>query len=196
MRIAIGSDHAGFELKEAAKALLADEHCDVLDVGTYSQDPVDYADFAEAVGAAVQAHDAERGILLCGSGVGASMAANRMPGVRAGLCHDTYSAHQGVEHDDMNVLVLGGRVVGVELARELIHAFLNARFTGEARHLQRLAKLNAELDALLKSDETKKRLESEGADILRMDPAQFARFLHDEIEKWGKVVKQAGITAE
>jgi len=143
MRIAIGSDHAGFELKEAAKALLADEHCDVLDVGTYSQDPVDYADFAEAVGAAVQAHDAERGILLCGSGVGASMAANRMPGVRAGLCHDTYSAHQGVEHDDMNVLVLGGRVVGVELARELIHAFLNARFTGEARHLQRLAKLAA-----------------------------------------------------
>jgi len=143
MRVAIGSDHAGFELKEAAKALLAAEHCEVLDVGTHSSAPVDYADFAEAVGAAVQKHDAERGILLCGSGVGASMAANRMPGVRAGLCHDTYSAHQGVEHDDMNVLVLGGRVVGVELARELIHAFLNARFSGEARHVQRLAKMTA-----------------------------------------------------
>src|SRR5215471_11489930 len=143
MRVAIGSDHAGFELKEAAKALLLAEHWDVLDVGTHSKDPVDYADFAEAVGAALQGHDAERGIILCGSGVGASMAANRIPGVRAGLCHDTYSAHQGVEHDDMNVLVLGGRVVGVELARELIHAFLNARFSGEARHLRRLAKMTA-----------------------------------------------------
>src|SRR5262245_25069174 len=143
MRVAIGSDHAGFELKEAAKALLAAEHVDVLDVGTHTTDPVDYADFAEAVGAAVQKRDAERGILVCGSGVGASMAANRMPGVRAGLCHDIYSAHQGVEHDDMNVLVLGGRVVGIELARELIQAFLNARFTGEARHVQRLAKMTA-----------------------------------------------------
>src|SRR5262245_16309178 len=143
MRVAIGSDHAGFELKEAAKALLAAEHVDVLDVGTHTTDPVDYADFAEAVGAAVQKRDAERGILVCGSGVGASMAANRMPGVRAGLCHDIYSAHQGVEHDDMNVLVLGGRVVGIELARELIQAFLNARFTGEARHVKRLAKMTA-----------------------------------------------------
>ncbi len=143
MRIAIGSDHAGFDLKEAAKGFLAAEHCDVLDVGTHSRDPVDYADFAEAVGAALQGGGADRGIILCGSGVGASMAANRMPGVRAGLCHDTYSAHQGVEHDDMNVLVLGGRVVGVELARELIHAFLNARFSGEARHVRRLGKLTA-----------------------------------------------------
>src|SRR5262245_30869218 len=143
MRVAIGSDHAGFDLKEAAKALLLAEHCEVLDVGTHSKDPVDYADYAEAVAAAVQEQSAERGILLCGSGVGASMAANRIPGVRAGLCHDTYSAHQGVEHDDMNVLVLGGRVVGVELARELIHAFLNARFSGEARHLRRLAKMTA-----------------------------------------------------
>src|SRR5262245_50078284 len=131
MRVAIGSDHAGFDLKEAAKALLLAEHCEVLDVGTHSKDPVDYADYAEAVGAALQGHEAERGIILCGSGVGASMAANRIPGVRAGLCHDTYSAHQGVEHDDMNVLVLGGRVVGIELARELIHAFLHARFSGE-----------------------------------------------------------------
>jgi transaldolase/glucose-6-phosphate isomerase len=143
MRIAIGSDHAGFDLKEAAKVFLAAEHCDVLDVGTHSRDPVDYSDFAEAVGAALQGGGADRGIILCGSGVGASMAANRMPGVRAGLCHDTYSAHQGVEHDDMNVLVLGGRVVGVELARELIHAFLNARFSGEARHVRRLGKMTA-----------------------------------------------------
>jgi transaldolase/glucose-6-phosphate isomerase len=143
MRVAIGSDHAGFELKEAAKAFLQAEHCEVLDVGTRSKDPVDYTDYAEAVGAALHEHTAERGIILCGSGVGASMAANRIPGVRAGLCHDTYSAHQGVEHDDMNVLVLGGRVVGVELARELIHAFLNARFSGEARHVRRLAKMTA-----------------------------------------------------
>jgi transaldolase/glucose-6-phosphate isomerase len=143
MRVAIGADHAGFELKEAAKAFLLAENCEVLDVGTRSKDPVDYSDYAEAVGAALQEHSAERGIILCGSGVGASMAANRIPGVRAGLCHDTYSAHQGVEHDDMNVLVLGGRVVGVELARELIHAFLNARFSGDARHLRRLAKMTA-----------------------------------------------------
>jgi transaldolase/glucose-6-phosphate isomerase len=143
MRVAVGSDHAGFALKELAKRILAAESCEVLDVGTNGTEPVDYADFAAAVGAAVREHSAERGILLCGSGVGASMAANKIPGVRAGLCHDTYSAHQGVEHDDMNVLVLGGRIVGVELARELIHAFVNARFTGEPRHLRRLAKMAA-----------------------------------------------------
>jgi len=141
MRVAIGSDHAGFELKEAAKALLAAEHCEVLDVGTHSSAPVDYADFAEAVGAAVQKHDVERGILMCGSGVGASMAANRMPGVRAGLCHDTYSAHQGVEHDDMNVLCLGSEVVGAELAAELARAFLAARFDGGERYVRRLEKI-------------------------------------------------------
>jgi transaldolase / glucose-6-phosphate isomerase len=140
MRIAIGSDHAGFPLKEAVKAFLTAEHREVLDLGTHSADPVDYSDYAEAVGRALRENRAERGILLCGSGVGASMAANRIPGVRAGLCHDTYSAHQGVEHEDMNVLVLGGRIVGVELAHELIGAFLNARFTGEARHRRRLAK--------------------------------------------------------
>jgi transaldolase/glucose-6-phosphate isomerase len=143
MRIAMGSDHAGFELKEAVKSFLAEEHHEVLDVGTYSKDPVDYPDYAEAVGTALREYRAERGIILCGSGVGASMAANRIPGIRAGLCHDTYSAHQGVEHDDMNVLVLGGRVVGIELARELIRAFLNASFTGEGRHLRRLAKVTA-----------------------------------------------------
>src|SRR6516162_8300359 len=143
MRIAIGSDHAGFPLKEAVKAFLTEEHRDIVDLGTYSTDPVDYSDYAEAVGRALRENRAERGILLCGSGVGASMAANRIPGIRAGLCHDTYSAHQGVEHDDMNVLVLGGRIVGVELARELIGAFLNARFTDEARHRRRLAKMTA-----------------------------------------------------
>jgi ribose 5-phosphate isomerase B len=139
MRIAIGSDHAGFDLKEVLKSFLAADGCQVADVGTHGREPVDYTDYAEAVGAAVRSGHADRGIVLCGSGVGASMAANRIPGVRAGLCHDTYSAHQGVEHDDMNVLVLGGRVVGIELARELIRAFLNARFSGDARHVRRLA---------------------------------------------------------
>ena len=143
MRIAIGSDHAGFDLKEEIKTFLAGDNQLILDVGTYNKDPVDYSDYAEAVGAAVRGSRAERGILICGSGVGASMAANRIPGIRAGLCHDTYSAHQGVEHDNMNVLVLGGRVVGVELARELIRAFLNANFSGETRHVRRLAKMTA-----------------------------------------------------
>ncbi len=138
MRIVIGSDHAGYELKEALKPLL--EAHEVIDVGTTTTAPVDYADFAEAVGAAVRDGRAERGLLLCGSGVGASIAANKLTGVRAGLCHDTYSAHQGVEHDDMNVLVLGGRVVGVELARELVRTFLGATFTGEGRQRRRLAK--------------------------------------------------------
>jgi transaldolase / glucose-6-phosphate isomerase len=143
MRIAIGSDHAGSDLKRTVKVTLLEEHHDIVDVGTDGEDPVDYPDYAEAVAETLREHKAERGIILCGSGVGASMAANRIPGIRAGLCHDTYSAHQGVEHDDMNVLVLGGRVVGVELARELIHAFLNARFSGEERHLRRLAKMTA-----------------------------------------------------
>jgi transaldolase / glucose-6-phosphate isomerase len=143
MRIAIGSDHAGFELKEAIKAFLTEDKREIVDVGTDTTAPVDYTDYAEAVGAAMRESRAERGIIVCGSGVGASMTANRIPGIRAGLCHDTYSAHQGVEHDDMNVLVLGGRVVGVELARELVRTFLNARFTGEERHLRRLAKMTA-----------------------------------------------------
>jgi transaldolase/glucose-6-phosphate isomerase len=143
MRVAIGSDHAGFDLKEAVKSFLLAENWEVVDVGTDSTAPVDYVDFAEAVCAVLRGHSAERGIILCGSGVGASVAANKMPGIRAGLCHDTYSAHQGVEHDDMNVLVLGGRVIGVELAREVIHAFLGARFSGQARHLRRLAKVAA-----------------------------------------------------
>jgi transaldolase / glucose-6-phosphate isomerase len=143
MRVAMGSDHAGFELKETLKAALIEEHYEILDVGTHGTGPVDYPDYAEAVGTTLRESRADRGIIICGSGVGASMAANRVPGVRAGLCHDTYSAHQGVEHDDMNVLVLGGRVIGIELAQELTHAFLHARFTGEPRHLRRLAKMTS-----------------------------------------------------
>src|SRR5215467_4893976 len=143
MRIALGADHAGSDLKRTVKVTLLEEHHDVVEVGADGEDPLDYPDYAEAVAETLREHKAERGIILCGSGVGASMAANRIPGIRAGLCHDTYSAHQGVEHDDMNVLVLGGRIVGVELARELIGAFLNARFTDEARHRRRLAKMTA-----------------------------------------------------
>jgi len=129
MRIAIGADHAGFELKECVKARLLEWKQDVLDLGTNSAKPVDYPDYAEAVGLAVREGKAERGIMICGSGVGASVAANKIPGVRAGLCHDHYSAHQGVEHDDMNVLVLGGRVIGESVALELVRAFLAAKYT-------------------------------------------------------------------
>jgi transaldolase/glucose-6-phosphate isomerase len=143
MRVALGSDHAGVGLKAEVKSSLMEEGHEVVDVGTFSTEPVDYPDYAVAVGTALREHRADRGVIICGSGVGASMAANRIPGIRAGLCHDTYSAHQGVEHDDMNVLVLGGRVVGIELARELIRAFLSARFSREARHVRRLAKMVA-----------------------------------------------------
>src|SRR5512145_44341 len=143
MHIAIGSDHAGFPLKEDLSAYIRQLGHQVVDVGTHSTAAVDYPDYAEALSKALLGGQAERGVMICGSGVGASVAANRLPGIRAGLCHDTYSAHQGVEHDDMNVLVLGGRVVGSELARELVHAFLNAHFSGEERHLRRLAKVTA-----------------------------------------------------
>ncbi len=143
MRIAIGADHAGFELKENVRAFLQKAGHEVIDLGTHNLDPVDYPDYAEAVGNALREGKAERGIVICGSGVGASAAANKIPGIRAGLCHDTYSAHQGVEHDDMNVLVLGARVIGPELAHELVRAFVNAQFTKEERHLRRLAKVNA-----------------------------------------------------
>ena len=144
MRIAIGSDHAGFPLKEAVKAFLTEEHRDIVDLGTYSTDPVDYSDYAEAVGRALRENRAERGILLCGSGVGASMAANRIPGIRAGLCHDTYSAHQGVEHDDMNVVVLGARIIGASLAYEVVDSFIRAKFEAtEERFKRRFDKVMA-----------------------------------------------------
>lgn len=143
MKIAVGSDHAGFELKRVIAAELRSRGHDVTDLGAHSTDPVDYPDYAEAVGNAVRNGAAERGLLICGSGLGASIAANKLPGVRAGLCHDTYSAHQGVEHDDVNVLVIGARVIGPALAHEIVHAFLGARFTGEERHVRRLNKLKA-----------------------------------------------------
>jgi len=143
MKIAIGADHAGFGLKEHVKALLVTLKHDVVDCGTRSTEPVDYPDFAEAVGLAVRDGKASRGILVCGSGVGASVAANKIPGVRAGLCHDHYSAHQGVEHDDMNVLVMGGRIIGEAVALELVRAFLDSHYTGDERHKRRLQKLKA-----------------------------------------------------
>jgi RpiB/LacA/LacB family sugar-phosphate isomerase len=144
MKIVIGSDHAGFELKEQIAALVRELSHEVIDVGTDNgTKAVDYPDYAEYVGKSVMNNQAERGILICGSGVGASVAANKLPGIRAGICHDTYSAHQGVEHDDMNVLVMGGRIIGLELARELVRSYLSAQFTKEERHLRRLAKTRA-----------------------------------------------------
>jgi RpiB/LacA/LacB family sugar-phosphate isomerase len=143
MRVAIASDHAGFELKKDLAAYLEELGHGVIDLGTNSEAPVDYPDYAAALGHAVLEGKAERGIMICGSGVGASVAANKLKGIRAGLCHDTYSAHQGVEHDNMNVLVLGARVIGPALARELTGAFLHAVFSGAERHLRRLAEVKA-----------------------------------------------------
>jgi ribose 5-phosphate isomerase B len=143
MRIAIGADHAGFELKQILTVYLRQQGHEVIDKGTDSDAPVDYPDYAEAVANALLGGAAERGLLICGSGVGASVAANKLPGIRAGLCHDSYSAHQGVEHDDMNVLVLGARIIGVELARELVDNFLAAKFTGAERHRRRIEKIRA-----------------------------------------------------
>ena len=143
MKVVIGSDHAGFQLKNAMGDLLRSMGNDVLDVGAFNENPSDYPDFAEAVARAVLDGKAERGVLVCGSGVGASVAANKIPGIRAGMCHDTYSAHQGVEHDDINVLVLGSRVVGVALAQDLVRAFLGAKFSNEERHVRRLSKVKA-----------------------------------------------------
>src|ERR1041385_2537107 len=142
MRIVIGSDHAGFDLKTSIITSLRALGHQVMDVGSHDTTPVDYPDYAEAVGVALRAGRADRGIIICGSGVGASVAANKLPGIRAGLCHDTYSAHQGVEHDDMNVLVLGSRVIGTEAARECVHAFLGAQFTHEVRHVRRIGKID------------------------------------------------------
>jgi ribose 5-phosphate isomerase B len=143
MKITIGSDHAGFVLKKLLIDHLQKSGHQLTDVGTDSTTPVDYPDYAEAVAHGVLHGGTERGILICGSGVGASVAANKIPGIRAGLCHDSYSAHQGVEHDNLNILVLGARVVADELAKDLCTIFLNARFTGEGRHQRRLAKIQA-----------------------------------------------------
>ncbi len=143
MRIVIGSDHRGFLLKREIIGFLRELEQDVLDVGTDSTESVDYPDYAQAVGEALLEGQADRGILICGSGVGASVAANKLAGIRAGLCHDTYSARQGVEHDNMNVLVLGARVIGSALATELVTAYLSATFTAEERHSRRLEKIRA-----------------------------------------------------
>jgi RpiB/LacA/LacB family sugar-phosphate isomerase len=143
MRVVLGADHAGFALKELLVEFVTRLGHEVEDVGTCSESPVDYPDIAVALAAVVTTGRADRGILLCGSGVGASVAANKIPGIRAGLCHDTYSAHQGVEHDDANVLVLGSRIIGIELAHELVKAYLAAEFSGEERHVRRLGKVNA-----------------------------------------------------
>ncbi len=143
MRIAFGSDHAGFDLKIKLMPIAAELGHEIVDVGAFDASPSDYPDFAEAVGRAVLDGRADRGILICGSGVGVSVAANKIPGIRAGLCHDTYSAHQGVEHDDANVLVLGSRIIGPELAKDLVRAFLAARYSGEERHRRRVAKIAA-----------------------------------------------------
>jgi ribose 5-phosphate isomerase B len=143
MRIALSADHAGFHLKQELVAHLERGGHAVLDLGTHSTAPVDYPDAALAVADALAAGEAERGIIVCGSGAGVSIAANKLPGVRAAVCHDTYTAHQAVEHDDMNVLCLGARVVGSALAFELVGAFLRAAFSGEARHRRRLDKVLA-----------------------------------------------------
>lgn len=143
MRLTIGSDHAGFDLKQTLIPFLKELGHEVEDLGTNDTASVDYPDYAEAVGNALRKGRADRGILICGSGIGASIAANKLPGVRAGLAHDTYSAHQGVEHDDMNVLVLGGRIIGIETARELVKAFLSAEFSHDQRHQKRLDKVIA-----------------------------------------------------
>ena len=142
MRIAVGADHAGFALKELLVPWLRAAGHEVDDLGAKALVPDDdYPDLALPVARAVQSVSAERGIIVCGSGVGASVLANKVPGVRAGLCHDTYSSHQGVEHDDMNVLCLGGRIIGVELSKEVVKSFLDARFIPEPRFQRRLNKL-------------------------------------------------------
>src|SRR5438105_14736757 len=141
MKIVIGSDHAGFELKNAMGDVLRGLGHAVLDIGAFNQNPSDYPDFAEGVGRAVLDRKAERGVLICGSGVGASVAANKLAGIRAAVCHDTYSAHQGVEHDDMNVLCLGSEVLGPSLAADLVRTFLNATFNGGERYVRRLKRI-------------------------------------------------------
>jgi len=142
MHIAVASDHAGFWLKGKVVQYLSGTGHTVEDLGTYDTTPVDYPDFAEAVANAIVNERVQRAVLICGSGVGASVAANKFAGIRAGLCHDTYSAHQGVEHDHMNVLVLGGRVIGEEMVHELVGAFVGAQTSQEERHLRRIAKID------------------------------------------------------
>ncbi|HWP66570.1 MAG TPA: RpiB/LacA/LacB family sugar-phosphate isomerase [Candidatus Limnocylindria bacterium] len=143
MKVAVAADHGGWPLKETVLSAVRGAGHEPLDLGTHSAAPVDYPDFAAAAARAVQRGEAERAIVICGSGVGAAVVANKLRGIRAGVCHDTYSAHQAVEHDDVNVLALGARVIGTALAEELVRAFLGARFTNEERYCRRLAKVRA-----------------------------------------------------
>jgi RpiB/LacA/LacB family sugar-phosphate isomerase len=143
MRIALGSDHAGYPLKDHLASWLAESGHAVYDLGAHNTDPVDYPDYAAAVASAVLDGRADRGIIICGSGAGAAVAANKLNGIRASVAHDTYTAHQMVEHDDVNVLCLGARVIGSEIARELITAFLQAKFSREDRHVRRVEKIRA-----------------------------------------------------
>jgi ribose 5-phosphate isomerase B len=153
MRVAVAADHAGYPLKQAVLDQVAALGHEAIDLGTHNTDAVDYPDFAQALGQAIIDGRADRGIVLCGSGVGASVAANKLRGIRAAVCHDTYSAHQGVEHDDMNVLSIGARVVGPEVAAELVRAFVTAKFSNEPRHRRRLDKVLAIEDASMPAKE-------------------------------------------
>ena len=143
MIIALGVDHGGFPLKNAVIAIIEADNHELLDLGTFDETPVDYPDYAKSVADSIINGRANRGILICGSGVGACVAANKINGIRAGLCHDVYSAHQGVEHDDMNILCLGARIIGPALAVELVRSFLAAHFSGAERHKRRLGKVIA-----------------------------------------------------
>jgi ribose 5-phosphate isomerase B len=142
MRVAVGADHAGFEMKRDLAGLMAQQGHEILDLGTHSSAVVDYPDIAEAVAMAVRNGQVDRGVIVCGSGAGVSVAACKFPGIRAAVCHDCYTARQAVEHDDLNVLCLGSRVVGAALARTLVETFLTATFSADERHLRRLAKID------------------------------------------------------
>lgn len=143
MKVIVGSDHAGFRYKTILVSALKEQGYEVLDLGTQTESPSDYPDHAADVAKALINKQGDRGILICGSSVGVSIAANKFKGIRAGVCHDTYSAHQSVEHDDVNILCIGERVIGIELAKDIVFAFLKAEFTNEERHLNRLAKIAA-----------------------------------------------------
>jgi ribose 5-phosphate isomerase B len=149
MRVAVAFDHRGVKLRERVKDAVAELGHELVDLGTDASEPrVDYPDKAREIGEVVSGRETERGVLVCGSGVGASVAANKLPGIRAAICHDVYSAHQGVEHDDLNILCLGSEVVGAELAADLVRAFLQARFAGGERYVRRLEKIAAMEGAL------------------------------------------------
>ena len=143
MRIALGADHAGFELKRDLAAVIAQQGHEIVDVGTFTAEAIDYPDIAEAVATAIRNGQVDRGIIICGSGAGVSVAANKFPGIRASVCHDAYTAKQAVEHDDLNVLCLGARVIGPAVAKLLTEVFISAAFSADDRHLRRLAKIDA-----------------------------------------------------